>query len=245
MKRIRLLFLAIVSVVVISAVVGVGTFALFSDSALNNANSFQAGTLSIDVDKPGTWSVNFENMAPGDTVSKTITVKNTGSLDLEFATSATRTGALFTGAGRATYALLNAYGTLAPGATQDVTVQVTLPLSAANSYQSAQGTMNITFFAFQTRNLTAGAATATLLSTADAVYNKYEFRDAGGNLIPLTDANLLGLYEMQPGGTSMRLVTTVGDNDPYLWFNKSKPAGTYSYVIVTKSGMRYTASFNH
>lgn len=68
--------------------------------------------------------------------------------------------------------------------------------------------------------------------------------DSGGNTIPLTDTNLLGLYEIRPNGT-VNYLSVDGSADPKFWLNNAKADGLYTYVIVTGSGFRYTGSINH
>jgi hypothetical protein len=253
MTRSRLMTLSVVSVILVAALVGGATFALFTAQSLNHTNNFTAGTLAIANADKTPWDVMVGNMAPGDVFEKTITVTNTGSLELEFAGTFSRTGAIFAGTNKALVDLLNGYGVLAPGASQDVTVRVTLPLAADNSYQTATGNVTVTFHAFQTRNLTN--AVGTFVQTNDNaangsnLYDGYLLND-GANTVPLTDGNLLAMYEVRPDGTVNYLVTTPDplppqQPDPKFWLNNAKPNGTYNYVVVTKSGIRYTASIVH
>lgn len=250
MKRFGMLFLSIVSVVLVAGLIGGATFALFSAQTGNVDNEFAAGTLSISNADLTTWDVNVSNMAPGDVYEKTITVTNTGSLELEFAGTFTRSGALFQGAAQGIVELFNGYGVLAPGASKNVTVRVSLPLTAGNSYQSATGTVTVLFNAFQTKNLTN--ASATFVKTNDNAYNPsrnayydgYVLKDANNVQIDLIENVLLGIYEIRPNGSVMYL-EVVGNSDPKYWHNNAKPDGTYNYVIVTKGGIRYMATINH
>jgi predicted ribosomally synthesized peptide with SipW-like signal peptide len=57
-------------------------FAYFTDSASSTGNSFTAGTLVMNLD--GTTPFNVDNMAPGDTETAYLEVKNDGSLDMLF-----------------------------------------------------------------------------------------------------------------------------------------------------------------
>lgn len=64
-------------------VVGVSaTRAYFSDSAINSSNTFTAGTLDLKLNDSDSTSAVWalSNMAPGDAVTATINLKNTGSL---------------------------------------------------------------------------------------------------------------------------------------------------------------------
>jgi predicted ribosomally synthesized peptide with SipW-like signal peptide len=250
MNRFKVLFLSLVSLVLVVAVIGGATLALFTASGSNGSNQFAAGTLAISNADLTTWDVNVGNMAPGDSYEKSIRVTNTGSLALEFAGTNTRTGALFGGSTPAVIDLVDAFGSLAPGASKDVTVRVSLPLGAGNSYQMATGSVVVTFHAWQSANLTTGAATAVQTNNnaynapRNAYYDGYLFQDSGSNTIPLIEANLLAMYEIRPGSTANYL-SAEGSSDPKFWFNNAKPSGTYHYVLVTTSGNRYTATINH
>lgn len=249
MKRTRVLLLGILSVVVMMSLIAGATVALFTADAANEDNTFTAGTLSISQADKTTWDIKVGNMAPGDSFEKLITVTNTGTLALEFASTNSRVGALFAGPHRAFVELFDGYGDLAPGQSQDVRVRVTLPREANNTYQGATGTVTVTFHAFQTKNLTPAAA-ATVQTNNNAagpggnLYDGYLFQDGSGNTIPLTTGNILAIYEIRPDLT-VNYLAPLDNTDPKLWFNNAKPNGTYQYVVVTLTGTRYTTSLTH
>lgn len=90
MKKSILLSLMVIGAV--AAMITAATSAVFTDQAQSTGNTFSAGTLDIDLsdDSEGpaeavTASITFSNMAPGDKVTKPITVSNTGSLALRYA----------------------------------------------------------------------------------------------------------------------------------------------------------------
>ena len=67
-----------------AGVIGVGTFAYFSDAEASTGNQFTAGTLDLKTDDADGVSrtLHATSMAPGDTVGpSTIVLKNSGSLD--------------------------------------------------------------------------------------------------------------------------------------------------------------------
>ncbi len=66
------------------------TGALFTDSEDLGANSFTTGTLVLGL-TPTTALFSVANMAPGDTVSKPLTVSNTGTLGLRYAVTGAAT----------------------------------------------------------------------------------------------------------------------------------------------------------
>lgn len=238
------LFLAILAVVTAVALAAGGTLALFTDTTTSTENDFTAGTLSLGNQDQTTWSADYDDMAPGDTVTKTIRITNTGSLGLKFYPKIPATGGdLFTGSGKAIVNINYSDYDLAPGEFTDVAVEVTLPLAAGNAYQAKSGTLSLTFFAFQTKNLVPEAATSALLSTADPTWNKYEFRDSHGVRIDLVPATVLAFVEIKPTGQARSFDLVPGD--PYFWFSKSRPAGTYTYEIIGVNGQQYTATINH
>ncbi len=66
------------------------TGALFTDSQDLGANSFTTGTLVLGLN-PATALFSVANMAPGDSVSRPLTVSDAGTLGLRYAVSATAT----------------------------------------------------------------------------------------------------------------------------------------------------------
>lgn len=76
--------MALASTALGAALVGGGTFALFTDSAANEGNTFSAGTVVIeDVTDGAALSTSsfISNLAPGDGETATLTVANEGTLD--------------------------------------------------------------------------------------------------------------------------------------------------------------------
>lgn len=163
------LAMAIVTTTAGAAIMAAGSFALFTSSATNQGNTFTAGTVVLSDVTNGTLSSqeqNAANLAPGDSKTLTMTVKNDGSLDewvqidsAKTTASESTTGGLFQGATPMTLALDNGVYKLAPGATQTLTVTYTLPLGADDSYQKATGSFNVVVDAVQARNNTNDAGT--------------------------------------------------------------------------------------
>ncbi len=91
-RRRRRRLLASIAVAALSLVT-LGTLttgALFTDSEDLGANSFTTGTLVLGL-TPTTALFAVANMAPGDTVSKPLTVSNTGTLGLRYAVTGSAT----------------------------------------------------------------------------------------------------------------------------------------------------------
>lgn len=160
--------MAVMSSVIGATMIAGGTFAYFTASAQNTGNSFAAGTLGISLDKPdGTKYFDIGNMAPGDSGSATVTVSNTGSLELRYDIAETLTGALASGANGLAVTIKDSAGNvitpgtdnnrvLAPsgsaGDSEVLTVEYVLPSGAGNEYQGTSATLGLTVNAEQTRN---------------------------------------------------------------------------------------------
>jgi len=145
----------------ISTLIGGATFSIFTDSATNSGNTFKAGKIDINSQVAQEWTVGCDNMAPGDVKVEKLTVSNDGTLELRYDVSADIQGALFGGANPTQVKFLkdgeeftpgdNNF-VLAPGESDEITVEVTMPKDAGNEYQEATGSIDINFAAEQTAN---------------------------------------------------------------------------------------------
>ena len=72
---------SILAIILVAIGVGAGTMAYFSDTETSENNIFTAGTLDLTKDTVVGLPVSLTNMAPGDSVSGSITLKNVGTLD--------------------------------------------------------------------------------------------------------------------------------------------------------------------
>ena len=81
MTRLRRVLGSLLIVGVVGFVAGAGTFAAFSSTSGNSANTYAAGTVYVSDNDAGSsmWSVS--NQLPGASVTKCIRVTYTGSLD--------------------------------------------------------------------------------------------------------------------------------------------------------------------
>ena len=77
---------------VVGAAFKSGGLAVFTDTQTVDANTFTVGTLDIST-APTTALVTYSAMAPGDTVTSSIVVTNSGTLTLRYAIAATATNA--------------------------------------------------------------------------------------------------------------------------------------------------------
>lgn len=168
----RLAFGAGVLAVSVAGVAGLASSALFTDTQSAGADSFTTGTVTIDPNSTSTSGISAGNMAPGDSSSRNLVVKNTGSLELKYTVGSAATGdsslgtqlqaVLRTGtcAGSGTQLYSGAFSgiavssarTLAANATEDLCLTVSLASNSGNSYQGKTAGNNLSFSAVQTAN---------------------------------------------------------------------------------------------
>jgi hypothetical protein len=188
--QLRVASAAVVMVVAVAvAVIGLSS-ALFTNETAVDANNFTAGTIDIAA-SPGTAALVVPNMAPGDKVTSTISVSNTGTLEHRYAVVSTSSentlaaqlemtvksdvtscnNAGFAGSGTIIYGSGDAGSTtglkiigdstqgfdagdrvLAASDSEDLCVQIELPISTPNSFQAASTSLEFAFFAEQTAN---------------------------------------------------------------------------------------------
>ena len=176
MKKILISLMAIALVI---GLVGAGTIAYFSDEETSTGNTFKAGTLDLAL--TGGTPLPFQvtsspGMAPGDTVTGTVTVINNGTLELRYAMTTTPDDGsildeqltvvitdptptqLYSGALSSAVIGNPAQGAqagdrvLTAGASEVLTFTVTLPANSDNTYQGLSCTVNFVFNAEQTAN---------------------------------------------------------------------------------------------
>ncbi len=80
------LTLAVIAVLLVAGLMGIGIMAWFTSQKSIDNNLFQAGTLVIELagDTPAEALLSFDNMQPGDVEEATATIKNSGTLDFKF-----------------------------------------------------------------------------------------------------------------------------------------------------------------
>lgn len=69
----------VVLVLIGAVLLGMGTWAFWSDTEIANNNTVAAGTLDLTVNDGATAGISLTNAQPGDTASETFTLKNVGS----------------------------------------------------------------------------------------------------------------------------------------------------------------------
>ena len=154
--------LSLLAVGVTALIVSAASFALFTAQAVNNNNTFSAGTVTLGTVAGCTNTYN--NIAPGDMGSFTCDVEYTGSLSAWIGYTAMLTGDLETCDGANSLQVANLQNTktvIGPTATNGqhraVTFNWNLPLAAGNSCQGDAGLVTVNFYAVQSANNTTGA----------------------------------------------------------------------------------------
>lgn len=135
-----------------AALIGGGTFALFTSSATNDGNTATTGTLSIaDITGgDGKAAFNITNMAPGDSGTAEVTIKNTGSLDAWVAVDSVVDGGELAPVLNVTAS--NDAVFIPDGEERTFTINYELPKGTGNAYQGKQATLDVVFKAVQAKN---------------------------------------------------------------------------------------------
>ncbi|MBU6423875.1 MAG: M73 family metallopeptidase, partial [Chloroflexi bacterium] len=146
-----------------------GTNAGFTATTMNPSNVLGTATLSLTNDKPNAGDlVSVTNLVPGDTVSRTVTITNTGTVGFTYVAAAVpeinsvlwtdsgnglqvtaKRGAtvLYTGALKGL--AIPASTTIAPSAIDSLTFDFSLPSSGDNTLQGITQKFTITYTATQ------------------------------------------------------------------------------------------------
>lgn len=137
---------ALAAALLLAGLVGGGTHAYFTKTATNADNVFRVGTLELSLD-PTSAAFDVPSLAPGQQVSSTLGVRNSGTLPYTFTMGARKTAG-YTDVYNALTCSVTSIddsatlysGTLAglasaprlvgPGVTQDLRMSVGLPLDA-------------------------------------------------------------------------------------------------------------------
>jgi hypothetical protein len=156
------ILLSMVALGLAASLVGGATMALLTAMSDSTSISVQSGSVTIGATgltawlTPNnlTWSTPIEDMAPGQTARSTVTVHNAGSLPLKYRVLSSVTGGLN---GWLTVAVMSTgnpftTGQLAAGASQVLTVEVTLPANADSTAKSKNATITLNFDATQVGN---------------------------------------------------------------------------------------------
>lgn len=159
--------LSLATVSALSILVTGATFALFSDSTNNDANTFTAGTVSLNQNPAASnWKIN--GIAPGDSGSVNWTVTYTGNIPAWLGVEASATGDLYTcDGGKVTLTVTDENGAdypvdgvrrvvgntpVNPGDSVTFTLYGELDRSAGNDCQGKSLDFTINAYAVQAKN---------------------------------------------------------------------------------------------
>jgi len=105
------------------------------------------GSTWVDSDDAGAIELvlpGLDDLRPGDTITRTIHLRNTGTLDAELSASATGSGALFDPPAPVTATLSGLPATLAGGASASGTLIVTAPDWSGQQHMGETGSITVT-----------------------------------------------------------------------------------------------------
>ncbi|MFJ5715165.1 TasA family protein [Neobacillus sp. NPDC093127] len=147
------------SALALSLIAG-GSYALFTHQTANENNTFTGGIVKISdatAGKVASKMLYFKNLAPGDTDTKQITIKNDGNLDAwvrvnDQLTQASRSGDLFAYENALKISYSNVPVKVEAGKTVKLDVTYSFPKNANDYYQNKTGSINIVVDAVQVRN---------------------------------------------------------------------------------------------
>ena len=153
--------LAVLVTLLVAAGVVVGSGATFTSQTATAESSFKSGTLTHSNSKNGLAVYTGANMRPGDVVTGTLTIKNTGSLDGRFKLTETEVADEFTSGvlsekivdskGTVVYegtygdAGSVALGTFDAGESRDYSYTITFAKTAGNADQGKSAAATYTF----------------------------------------------------------------------------------------------------
>jgi predicted ribosomally synthesized peptide with SipW-like signal peptide len=144
-----------------AALIGGGSYALFTAEAVNSGNTFTTGGVTIDdVNSTLTATQYFDNLAPGDSEGWTVTIENKDTLDawVRVADNGyTLSGDLFSGATPLTIAGNTQVVKIDAGQSKTFNFTYSFPEGAGNEYQGDTGELDIKFIAVQAKNNTNAA----------------------------------------------------------------------------------------
>ena len=167
-RRLDALAVTALGLLALAALTG-GTSASFTATTVNPNNLLATATLSLSNDKPNDGDfVNVANLVPGDTVTRSVTVTNSGNVGFTYTGAAVplsstqlwtdttkglqvdvKRGATSLYTGPLKNLAIPASGTIAPSATDTLTFVFSLPATADNSFQGLSQTFTITYTATQ------------------------------------------------------------------------------------------------
>ena len=175
-QGVRRILLSLVIIALVASSVTVGAMALWTDTETSSANTFTAGTIDLALTNGSPLPFSVSAMAPGDSVTGTIDVTNSGTLELRYAMTTTgdvgsildeqldceiKVGAVTLYNGKLSSAVIGdpTQGAQAGDRTlvattgsDTLTFIVSMPIATGDVYQGTTCTVDFVFAAEQTSN---------------------------------------------------------------------------------------------
>jgi len=174
-QGVRRILLSLVIITLVASSVTVGAMALWTDTETSSANAFTAGTIDLALTDGSPLPFSVTAMAPGDNVTGTIDVTNSGTLQFRYAMTTTgdgssildeqldceiKAGAVTLYSGKLSSAVIGdpAQGaqagdrTLGPTGGETLTFIVSMPIDTGDGYQGTTCSVDFVFAAEQTSN---------------------------------------------------------------------------------------------
>jgi len=162
------ILITFVLIIIGALLIGGATVALFTSTAENTRNTFQAGALIIELDRNnGSLYFDLVDIAPGDGGSQPVTIANTGTLDLDYRIAYDLSGVLAQGQHPLQIQFfdsndlpidLSLARRLNTGQEETITVIWDMPLEAGNEYQAGTATFELLINAAQVTEQGSSAA---------------------------------------------------------------------------------------
>ena len=174
-QGVRRILLSLVIIALVASSVTVGAMALWTDTETSLANTFTAGTIDLALANGTPLPFSVTAMAPGDSVTGTIDVTNSGTLELRYAMTTTgdaasildeqldceiKVGAVTLYNGKLSSAVIGdpAQGaqagdrTLIATGSETLTFTVSMPIVTGDIYKGTSCSVDFVFAAEQTSN---------------------------------------------------------------------------------------------
>jgi len=245
MSKSRVL-ISVLAIALAIALVGGATAALFSSTTESGENSFQAGTLVVEVGEEIYEAEGALNMAPGTCIEGSFMVENDGTLPLQFTVTPNPSGDLFGGTTPAVVSIIeNGSGVLQPGENLTVSYRVCLPREADDTYQGATGTLSFTVDGNQVEEEQAELTTYSIIWTGNPLVGYYvitgeiEALDQDGNTFNLNGPKDCTFIVTASGSVSKPATITFVDGRATFELTGASAPGPVTGVAVRIDGVTY------
>lgn len=227
------ILITFIIIVVGALLIGGATVALFTSSVGNTLNSFQSGTLVVQLDRePGNYYFELSDIAPGDQGGQQVTIMNSGTLDLVYQLTYTLNGVLAEGDHPLEISFLDSNAdlidlalerTLNQGQQETLVISWMLPLEAGNQYQAGTAQFDLLVNATQ------------LTGQTNLGSSNYNFRD-----LSISDFQTSGPWTNTDGGFHTPI--THGNLESLLFIPNNRDSYTLTLNAVLGQGVYRTGT---